>query len=209
MHDRDTNVHTHQGHGNTMANTHAHAHIHTNGHVMDLNLADLKISRQSRHTHTNTNTRTRTHTLPMCATMRILSTRNMQGIRLHLQEPYVTVEIDGQKTASQPVDKGDDVGGGLTGHGGGVGGRQYQFSVMQTSIIRVCVCDWTSDSRKGITGLIQVAVANMVPASLPYGTQILQKDWFAIHDSNGAPLRTKDGVPALEILLNLDPGYLQ
>jgi len=91
------------------------------------------------------------------ATMRIVAARNMQGIRLHLHEPFVTVEVDGLKTVSQTVacDYGGNQGGGRGGRGGEGGGqgggglRQYVFNVSQSSVIRLSVCDWTSGNVLG------------------------------------------------------------
>lgn len=37
--------------------------------------------------------------------------------------------------------------------------------------------------------------------------QIVQKDWFPIHDLDGAPVGMGEGAAALQILLSIDPAF--
>ncbi len=155
----------------------------------DLSLADLMSSRKKQ---TLTHSHDTTGTLQMLVTMSILSTRNMEGICV-LHEPYMTVEVDGQKIPSQTVE------GGVTL----LEARNYSFCASQTSIICLSLCAWTSDSSKAIRGMVQVAITNVVPTNMGYSSKVLQKDWFALHDTDGALVRTKEGVAAIEILLSI------
>ena len=142
------------------------------------------------------------------ATMSVMASRNTGRGLVHLDGPYLNVAVDGCVVLARSValEKED---GPEFAHGGG--GRdeghpatdQYEFSVSQTSVVRLCVCDWTSNSNKAIHGVVEINVAQLLPVNRAAGA-VVQKDWFAIRDLDGETILACDGAAAeLEILFRL------
>ena len=129
---------------------------------------------------------TGTESLFFQATMRILGTRHLAGIRLHLHEPFVTVSVDGQTVISQVVASCVQAESQPLP-------REYVFQATSASIVRVSVCDWASDSRVGIKGVVSLAVADAMPVDFEGDGgggvgQAWQKDWFPLLDADGVSL---------------------
>ena len=122
------------------------------------------------------------------ARMQIVGIRHMPGIRLPLQEPFVTVEVDGQKVPSQstsseswargvgaqgegwseeplpPREREEEMEDGCVISGDGVASRQYVFMVYASSVICVSMCHWTSGTGvavKSFKGVLQVALSEV------------------------------------------------
>ncbi len=112
----------------------------------------------------------------------------MPGIHLPLQEPFVTVEVDGQKVSSQstsseswargvgaqgeewseeplpPREREEDMDDGWVTSREGVAARQYVFMVYASSVICVSMCHWTSGTGvavKSFKGVLQVALSEV------------------------------------------------
>ena len=129
---------------------------------------------------------TRTEPLTFQATMRILGTRNLAGIRLHLHEPFLTVSVDGQTVISQVVASCVQAESQPLP-------REYVFKATSASIVRVSVCDWAADSRVGVKGVVSLAVADAMPVDFEGEGgggvgQAWQKDWFPLSDADGVSL---------------------
>ena len=122
------------------------------------------------------------------ARMQIIGIRHMPGIRLPLQEPFVTVEVDGQKVPSQstsseswarsvgaqgegwsevplpPREREEEMEAGWVTSGEGVAARQYVFMVYASSVICVSMCHWTSGTGvavKSFKGVLQVVLSEV------------------------------------------------
>jgi len=122
------------------------------------------------------------------ARMQIVGIRHMPGIHLPLQEPFVTVEVDGQKVSSQstsseswargvgaqgegwseeplpPREREEEMDDGWVTSREGVVARQYVFMVYASSVICVSMCHWTSGTGvavKSFKGVLQVALSEV------------------------------------------------
>ena len=143
------------------------------------------------------------------ATMSVLASRNGGCGLLHLDGPYLNVAVDGCVVLARSValeqEDGPEcalaAGDREEGHWAT---KQYEFSVSQTSVIRLCVCDWTSNSNKAIHGVVEITVAQLLPVNWAAGA-VVQKDWFAIRNVDGETVFACDGEAAeLEILFRLE-----
>ena len=85
--------------------------------------------------------------------------------------------------------------------------RHYDFNVAPTSLIRLCICDWPSDSTKAVQGVVKIDVAQVLPVEWDRGATVVHKDWFLIRNAQGDAVRAHEGaaLPAeLELVLRLE-----
>ena len=75
--------------------------------------------------------------------------------------------------------------------------RQYVFRVSLASVIRLSVCDWTSDSTEAIQGVVKVDVAQVMPVEWDTGATVWHKDWFVIRNAEGDAVRCRAAVEAV------------
>ena len=141
------------------------------------------------------------------ATLSVISSRNTGSGLLRLDEPNLSVAVDGCVTLSRSlaveqadVAHDDAVNRGQTA-------RHYDFSVAPTSLIRLCVCDWPSNSTKAVQGVVKIDVAQVLPVEWDRGATVVHKDWFVIRNAQGDAVRAHEGaaLPAeLELVLRLE-----